>query len=124
MRWTAEFWVQAVSNADITMRSQLKHPLLYVVFALLEGCVYLPNTTSIYNANCQTYERHMTLEVHQIGTLAGCQGEACAGALVAFGAVSAATAIVSGSIVIVGNMVYWLERQGQCLGSWNKPAQQ
>lgn len=84
--------------------------------------MYLPNTTTIYNEKCQTYQRHMTLEVQQIGTLAGCQGEACAGALVAFGAVSAATAIVSGSIVIVGNVVYWLEEQGRCVGSSNKPA--
>ena len=64
----------------------------------------------------------MTLEVQQVGTLMGCQGDACAGALVAFGAVSAATAIVSGSIVLIGNVVYWLERQGQCLAPPYKPA--
>ena len=123
MRWTAEFWAPAVSNADVTMPNQLKHPLLVIVFAVLGGCVYLPNTTTIYNQKCQTYQRRMTLEVQQVGTLMGCQGDACAGALIAFGAVSAATAIVSGSIVIIGNVVYWLEEQGQCLGSSNQPAQ-
>ena len=61
------------------------------------------------------------LEVQQIGTLSSCQGEACAGALVAFGAVSAATAIVSGSIVIIGNVAYWLESKGQCIGSPIEP---
>ena len=105
------------------MPNELKHPLLVIVFAVLGGCVYLPNTTTIYNQKCQTYQRRMTLEVQQVGTLMGCQGDACAGALIAFGAVSAATAIVSGSIVIIGNVVYWLEEQGQCLGSSNQPAQ-
>lgn len=28
--------------------------------------------------------------------------------------VAAASAAVSGSIAVVGNVVYWLERQGQC----------
>jgi hypothetical protein len=28
--------------------------------------------------------------------------------------VTAATAVVSGSVALVGNMVYWFERQGQC----------
>lgn len=105
------------------MPRQLKHPLLHVFFALLAGCVYLPNTTATYDEQCQTFKRHMRLEVQQVGTLMGCQGDACVAALVTFGAVTAATAIVSGSIVIVGNVVYWLEEQGRCLGYSNKPPQ-
>jgi hypothetical protein len=34
---------------------------------------------------------------------------------VAVGAVAAASVVVSGSIVVVGNVVYWLEKQGKCL---------
>jgi hypothetical protein len=34
--------------------------------------------------------------------------------LVAMGAVTAASAVVSGSIALVGNVVYWFERQGRC----------
>jgi hypothetical protein len=30
------------------------------------------------------------------------------------GAVAAASAVVSGSVVVVGNSVYWLESQGSC----------
>jgi hypothetical protein len=79
------------------------------------GCVYLPKTTTIYDENCKIMKHHMTLEVHQAATIAGCSNEACVAALVVFGAVSAATAVVSGSVVVVGNVVYWLEKQGQCL---------
>jgi hypothetical protein len=87
---------------------------------LLGGCVYLPGTTSIYDAQCQTYRRHLRLELHQVGVLAGCGDEACVAGLVLLGAVTATTAVVSGSVVLVGNVVYWLERQGHCLG--RKPA--
>jgi hypothetical protein len=34
--------------------------------------------------------------------------------LVATGVVAATSAVVSGSIAVVGNVVYWFERQGQC----------
>jgi hypothetical protein len=36
------------------------------------------------------------------------------GQLVSLGVTSAAFAIVSGSIVVVDNVVYWLEKQGNC----------
>lgn len=89
----------------------------YLLLALLGGCVYFPNTTTVYDEKCQTYQRHMTLEVQQVGTFVGCHGEACVGVLVVMGAVSASTAVVSGSVVVVGNAVYWIEKQGRCLGS-------
>jgi hypothetical protein len=107
----------AVSNADITMSTSFKHLLLVAVFTPLSGCVYLPSTTTVYNAECQTYERHLRLERQQISALEACQGDACKGALIAFGAITAATAIVSGSIVVLGNAAYWLEEQGLCLKS-------
>lgn len=87
---------------------------------LLSGCVYFPNTTASYDEKCQTYQRHMTLEVQQVGTLVGCRGDACIGALVVMGVVSASTAVVSGSVVVAGNVVYWIEHQGRCLGPAKK----
>lgn len=84
---------------------------------LLGSCVYLPKTTTLYDEKCKIMKHHMTLEVHQAATIAGCANEACVAALVVFGAVSAATAVVSGSVVVVGNVVYWLEKQGQCRNS-------
>ena len=91
------------------------------LLASAAGCVYFPSTSTLYDEKCQTYERHMTLEVQQLGTLMGCHGEACVGALVVMGAVSASTAVVSGSVVIMGNVVYWVEKQGRCMGRTKKP---
>lgn len=101
----------------VASRSVCLLSALYLVPALLGGCVYFPSTTTVYDEKCQAYQRHMTLEVQQVGSLMGCSGEACVGALVVMGVVSATTAVVSGSVVVVGNVVYWLENHGRCLGS-------
>ncbi|MCF8151950.1 MAG: hypothetical protein K9K30_08900 [Burkholderiaceae bacterium] len=90
--------------------------------ALLAGCVYLPETTSRYNPDCGTQERSMTMQAHQVGTLMGCRDESCVAGLVLAGVVSAASAVVTGSVVVVGNVVYWFERQGQCPNPARKPA--
>jgi hypothetical protein len=81
---------------------------------LLQACIYLPHTTTVYDEECKIERRHMKLRAEQIGTLGSCSGRDCAYILVAFGAVAAASAVVSGSIVIVGNVAYWAEKQGKC----------
>jgi len=87
---------------------------------LLGGCVYLPETTTRYNPDCGIYERKAIMQPHQIGTLMGCQDEGCGVLLIAAGAVTVASAVISGSVVVVGNVVYWLEKQGQCLNPPDK----
>lgn len=81
---------------------------------LVAGCVYVPVTTQRYDRECQVVARHMELQVVQIGAIQHCHNEGCAAVLVAAGATAAASAVVSGSIAIVGNVVYWLERLGRC----------
>ena len=54
----------------------------------------------VYDQDCHIEARHMTMQPVQLGAL---------------GAVAAASAVVSGSIVITGNAVYWFEKQGRCL---------
>ncbi len=55
------------------------------------------------------------MEVVQPGFPTGdCRSDLCAHYLVAVSAVSAATLIVSGSIVVIGNSIHWLERVGSC----------
>lgn len=81
---------------------------------LLAGCIFLPHTATVYDAECEILERKMTLEAYQVGALGGCRNEGCAALLVVAGVVSATTAVISGSVVVVGNVVYWLEEKGQC----------
>jgi hypothetical protein len=88
--------------------------LIALAAVLVQGCIFLPRTTTAYDEECQLERRQMRLEAAQIGAIGHCSGRECAYALVAIGAVAAASAVVSGSIVVVGNVVYWLERQGRC----------
>jgi hypothetical protein len=83
--------------------------------AALGGCVYVPVTHEVYDADCGIVARHMELDLRQIGVFSGgCVNEGCAALLAAIGAVTAASAVVSGSIVLAGNVVYWFEKRGQC----------
>ncbi len=82
--------------------------------AALSACVVVPRTAYQYDAQCQIQRKQMLLEVAQIGAFTGCANEGCLVLLVAAGAVTAASAVISSSIAVVGNVVYWFEEQGQC----------
>jgi hypothetical protein len=80
----------------------------------LQACVFVPRTVQTYDEDCQMVTRQAVLEVQAIGLFQQCNSDGCRAALVAAGVVSAVTAVVSGSLVVVGNVVYWIEKQGQC----------
>jgi hypothetical protein len=80
----------------------------------LAACIVVPRTDQLYDEECQIYIKRMTLEAQQIGYFSGCSNDGCAVMLVAVGAVAAASAVVSGSIVVVGNVLYWAEKQDRC----------
>ncbi len=89
---------------------------------LLQACIYVPRTAEVYDADCQVITKKMDLLPVQIAAFGGCSNSGCATLLVAAGATAAASAVISGSIVIVGNVVYWFEKQGHCLrGSLANP---
>lgn len=85
-----------------------------VLITLLQACVVVPRTDSVFDDDCKIMRKQMVLEVQQIGGFGGCSNDGCVTLLVATGVVAAASAVVSGSIAVVGNVVYWIERQGQC----------
>jgi hypothetical protein len=90
------------------------HRLAPIALLALQACVYVPRTTAIYDSDCQVTTKHMELEPVQIAALGGCRNEGCAALLVTAGATAAASAVISGSIVVVGNAVYWFEKEGSC----------
>ena len=83
---------------------------------LMQSCMVVPRTVSSYNAKCQIVERRVTLEAQQVGAVASCGNNAeCAGLLGFYGLVAATSAVVSGSVAVVGNVAYWFERRAECL---------
>jgi hypothetical protein len=81
---------------------------------LLQACIVVPQTREVYDPECRMLTKEIVLETAVIGRFQACQGEGCIAVLVTTGAVTAATAVVSGSIALVGNVAYWIERQGRC----------
>ena len=82
----------------------------------LQSCIVVPRTETVYDEQCQTYARQMTLTPVQLGYFGSCAGRDCAYLLAALGAVAAASLVVSGSIAVAHNTVYWVEKQGKCTG--------
>lgn len=87
---------------------------LLLLLPLVTACVVVPQTREVYDPECRTMKKQMTLEMAVIGGFQHCTGDGCVAMLAATGAVTAATAVVSGSVALVGNVVYWFERQGRC----------
>ena len=81
---------------------------------LLYSCVIVPRTTEIYNTDCKYIAKQSELKPVYVAALGGCKDEQCAGLLVFAGAATALSAIISGSIVMVENIVYWLEKPEDC----------
>jgi len=114
MRHTGGMGIQFSATALTRGRGATRCAALLLA-ALGGGCIYVPQTTEFYDADCQITVRHMELQVEEVGGFGRCRNEGCVALLAAMGAVSATTAVISGSIVVSGNIVYWFEKRGQCI---------
>ncbi len=78
---------------------------------ILAGCFYYPKQVSFYDSDCRIVARKLVLEETGIGMVSiQCQNEACLLPLIPV----AASALIAGSIVVAGNVIFWLEKQGAC----------
>jgi len=90
---------------------------MIIAFSIfVSGCVvYLKKIE--YYSECEVKAKKLVLETEAMKGLCSAnsrdpEGKGCLGGLIALGA---ASAIISGSIVVIGNTVYWLEKEGKCL---------
>ncbi len=88
--------------------------VLVTGLGVLAGCIVVPQTQAVYDPDCKVMTHQVTLETAVMGGFTHCSGDACAAMLATLGFVTAASVVVSGSIAVVGNAVYWIERQGSC----------
>ena len=84
----------------------------------LMGCVVYPNVTTNYSEKCKTEKKKIELSIEQVGDfkMRNCSGDHdCKAQFVSQLAGAAillpVSAIVSGSIALVGNTMYWLQEQ-------------
>lgn len=100
--------------------------LAVLPLALLQACVYVPRTREVYDAGCQVVYKQMVMESVQMRGAEQCTrspaAPECLVAALGSGFTVVASAVVSGSIVIAGNTLYWLEKQGSCRPAAASPA--
>jgi len=95
----------------------MKLPLLCLVSTLLSSCVFVPQVVSHYDESCQIESRQMVLAAEPLALIPvnGCSDEVCLSLLAGQVLLVPVSAVVSGSIVLVGNTVFWLQKQGDCV---------
>jgi len=84
---------------------------------LASGCVVVPMNRESYDDDCKVATHHMELTTVQLHDVYGCGSQVhFVGDLCVLGAVGLATVstVVSGSIVVVGNVAYWTEHAAAC----------
>jgi len=79
----------------------------------LIACAFVPKVEhkQKYANSCEMYTKELTLDAVSLGGL-DCGGNSSC--VVAASLVPVTTFLVSGSIVLVGNTLHWLEYQGSC----------
>ncbi len=102
---------------------------------VLGGCLVLPKTEQDPVPECELWTRSLTLDIDQatfnlrvmnreFNRLAqsDCREPECIALLAPAITVSMGSVIVSGSIVVAGNTLHWIEKQGRCEDSMVRQA--
>lgn len=96
-------------------RARRPHALACSVVAAisLAGCAY-PRVVDYYDEECQIMARKMILDAAKVDLAESCRSETCLIDVAVGAAALATTVVVSGSIVYIGNVIYWKERNRKC----------
>lgn len=79
---------------------------------ILSGCAFYPKQVQMYDEECDVYFKKLILKRNDSNMqLRDCKNEACIASLLSI----PMQALVAGSVVVAGNTVYWLEKEGKCL---------
>ncbi|MBI5247651.1 MAG: hypothetical protein HY923_10750 [Elusimicrobia bacterium] len=87
--------------------------------AVISGCVIYPTKSDDYDPDCQVNSMVLTLDSTELGL--DCSGGDPRACLAIIGAVGPASAVVSGSIYVIGNTLHWLAHKGRCVLAPDKP---
>ena len=90
-------------------------PLLICVIPLA-GCV-TPRVVHVYDEKCQLMTRRVDLSIEKARELEACLRYDCAANVLGVALAFTATAVVSGSVALVGNTAFWLQKTANCKSS-------
>ena len=97
----------------------MKLTSILFLLLLLQACAFYPKTQySKEVARCDLNFKKLTIDM--TGSSIRCQGggNSAGACIILAGVITGGSAIVSGSIVLVGNSLHWLEKQGKCEDSF------
>jgi len=103
------------------MDKGMKPITFFVILYFLSSCAVVPKfTADADNSRCNLATKKMSLEVvgAKGGNCASGGGKGAAVVCLTTAGIFAITGIISGSIVIAGNTVHWIEKQGKCEDSF------
>lgn len=95
----------------------MKTHFILVASLVLSSCIVTPRMETHYDSDCAIAHKTMVLTTQQVNLLEGqvCGGGDCGGLLVGMLLIPPASAVVSGSIALVGNTVFWVEHTARCI---------
>jgi hypothetical protein len=105
--------------------TRLSKPLALILLSTtLCACIVVPNKVTSYDSKCMVATQKIELTVEQVETFHDldmglhcisydCKTELL-GIIASSAFVTTTSAIVSGSIALIGNTLYWVESQGKC----------
>lgn len=94
--------------------------LLILLSSAISACMVVPEKVASYDEKCKVSTEKIELSVEQMQLFdeVDCLSKSCKAellsALFATTLVTTTSAIVSGSVALVGNTLYWMESQGKC----------
>ena len=105
----------------------MRNVSLIIILLLIQSCIALPKTIPRENQGCLLLTKSMTIDyytspemideaveemVHAFAS--DCHEPECLLVFAPIIAISAGSLVVSGSIVVAGNTIHWIEKQGKC----------
>lgn len=122
-----------ISSLDFDMKpfSNIIGLLIILLLVMpIQSCIFLPKTVPQQDQDCLLATKSMTLHVHtsealideavdeMVGAIASdCHEPECLLVVAPIVAISVGSLVVSGSIVVTGNTIHWIEKQGRCQDS-------
>lgn len=94
----------------------MRYLLACLASALTAGCIFTTEVVTRYDAACQIEVRQMVLTSQPFDFVLPhpCHDELCLYVLAGEALLVPVSAVISGSVLLIGNTVFWMEKHGRC----------
>ena len=90
---------------------------------LLSACVS-PKVVHQYDKKCDVITRKMELTLEKTKALDACSNQECVAQVIGGALIFTVSSVVSGSVALVGNVLFWMEESADCKAMRASPSAQ